>query len=102
MILHVATFRWKPTVTEEDVAGLTAGLRTMAASIPEIRSYVCGTNLRLRPGADFAVAAVVDDEAGLSAYLDSDAHRAVYADFLEWMIESRDAAQLEVEQGVLS
>jgi hypothetical protein len=102
VILHVATFRWKPTVTEEDVAGLTADLRAMARSIPEIRSYVCGTNLRLRPGADFAVAAVVEDEAGLSAYLDSEAHRQVYADWLEWMIESRDAAQLDVEQAVLT
>ena len=84
MILHLVTFTWKPTVTDADVEGLTAALRAMAAGIPEVRSYVCGPNLRLRPGADYAVAAVVDDEAGLSAYLDSEAHQQVscwlYAD----------------------
>lgn len=102
MILHLVTFTWKPTVTEEDVEGLTASLRAMAAAIPEVRSYVCGTNLRLRPGADYAVAAVVDDEAGLSAYLDSEAHRRTYTDWFSWMIESREAAQLEVDRATLA
>ncbi len=102
MILHLVTFTWKPTVTEEDVEGLTASLRAMAAAIPEVRSYVCGPNLRLRPGADYAVAAVVDDEAGLSAYLDSAAHQQTYTDWFSWMIESREAAQLEVDRATLA
>ena len=102
MILHLVTFTWKPTVTEEDIGGLTASLRAMAAAIPEVRSYVCGPNLRLRPGADYAVAAVVDDEAGLSAYLDSAAHQQTYADWFSWMIESREAAQLEVDRATLA
>ena len=101
MILHLVTFTWKPSVTEEDVEGLTTSLRAMAAAIPEVRSYVCGPNLRLRPGADYAVAAVVDDEAGLSAYLDSEAHRQTYSDWVSWMIESREAAQLQVDRANL-
>ena len=37
---------------------------------------------------------VVDDEAGLTAYLDSEPHKAVYTKWLSWMIDSRQAAQL--------
>ncbi|GAA1966407.1 Dabb family protein [Microbacterium deminutum] len=97
MILHLAMFTWKDDVTAADVAELTAQLESMAAGIPALRQYHCGENLRLRPSdADYAVAAMVDDEAGLAAYLDSDAHQAVYDRLLGRMIERRQAAQLDV------
>lgn len=100
MILHLATFRWADDVTPADVADLTAQLTAMAAGIPELRSYRCGESLRLRPGgADFGVAAIVDDEAGLKAYLDSDAHAQVYERLLGRMIAERAAVQLTVPDG---
>jgi hypothetical protein len=95
MILHLASFRWKDDVTPGDIAALTDALRAMAAGIPELRSYVCGESLRLRPGgADYGVAAIVDDEAGLTAYLDSAAHKEVYERHLGRMIAERAAVQL--------
>jgi hypothetical protein len=100
MILHLASFRWKDDVTPSDIAALTEALQAMAAGIPELRSYVCGDSLRLRPnGADYGVAAIVDDEAGLSAYLDSAAHDAVYEKHLGRMIAERAAVQLPVGEG---
>lgn len=97
MILHLAAFRWKDDVTELDVADLTEQLTAMAAAIPALRSYRCGESLRLRPGgADFGVAAIVDDEAGLSAYLDSPEHAAVYERLLGRMVAERSAVQLPV------
>jgi hypothetical protein len=97
MILHLAMFTWRDDVTAADVAQLTAQLEAMAAGIPSLRTYHCGENLRLRPSdADYAVAAMVDDEAGLAAYLDSDAHKAVYDRLLGRMIERRQAAQLDI------
>lgn len=99
MILHLASFRWKDEVTPADVAAVTESLQVMATGIPELRSYVCGENLRLRPGADFGVTAIVDDEAGLSADLDSAGHRRVYEEFLGRMIAERSAVQLEVGDG---
>lgn len=99
MILHLAVFTWKDDVTDDDVSAVTAALKEMAAGIPELRSYTAGSNLRLRPGADFAVAAIVDDEDGLAAYLDSPAHRSVYERFLGRMIAERSAAQLPLEAG---
>ncbi len=99
-ILHVALFQWKPEVTAGEVEALVAALETMAAGIPEIRAYRCGANLRLRPSpADFAVVALVDDEAGLAAYLDAPSHAQVYAEHLTAMVLSRQAAQIEVPAG---
>ena len=99
MILHLATFVWNDDVTAADVADLTAQLTEMAAGIPELRSYRCGESLRLRLGADFGVAAIVDDEAGLSSYLDSAAHKLVYERLLGRMIAQRGAVQLDVPEG---
>ena len=97
MILHLAAFTWKDDVTAADIAELTSQLRDMAAQIPELRSYHCGPNLRVRPSpADFGVAAVVDDERALEAYLDSPAHAAVYERLLGRMIAERVAVQLDL------
>ena len=100
MILHVATFRWKDEVTEADVTALTGALLDMAAGIPEIRSYAAGTNLHLRPaGSDYGVAAIVADAAGLDAYLDHPAHKAVYEKYIGWMLAERSAVQLPISDG---
>lgn len=101
MILHVALFQWKEDVTESDIEQLTAALESMAAGIGEIRGYRCGANLRLRPSpADYAVVALVDDEAGLTAYLDHPEHARVYADYLARMIAERQASQIVVPDGM--
>lgn len=97
MILHLAAFTWKDDVTADDIAELTSQLRDMAAQIPELRSYHCGENLRVRPSpADFGVAAVVEDRRALEAYLDSPAHAAVYECLLGRMIADRVAVQLDL------
>ena len=103
MILHIATFTWKDDVTEQDVTDLTAALMQMAAGIPELRSYVAGTNLHLRPGgSDYGVAAILDDAAGLDTYLDHPAHKAVYENFLGRMLAQRAAVQLPLDAGTLA
>lgn len=97
MILHLAAFTWKDDVTPEDVAELTVQLRAMAAQIPELRTYHCGENLRVRPSpADYGVAAIVEDTRALEAYLDSSAHAAVYERLLGRMIADRVAVQLDL------
>jgi hypothetical protein len=99
VILHLAAFTWKEGVTAAEVAALTADLEAMAGGMPQLVSYRCGENLRLRPGgADYAVAALVADQAGLDAYLDSPAHAEVYEKHLGRMLASRTAAQLPVPE----
>jgi Stress responsive A/B Barrel Domain len=101
MILHLAFFSWNEDVTAEEVAELTSALRDMAAALPMLRSYECGENLRVRPSdVDYAVAAVVDDEEALRAYLDSEGHKVVYDRLLGRMIATRAAAQLRVERAL--
>jgi hypothetical protein len=103
MILHLATFRWREDVTADAVSALTDALKTMAAGIPELRSYVCGEGLGLRPGgADYGVAAIVDDAAALDAYLNSPLHKDVYDKHLGVMIAERAAIQLPLESGSLT
>ncbi|WP_291037970.1 Dabb family protein [Herbiconiux sp.] len=100
MILHLAAFRWKDDVTEADVSALTAALSEMATGIPEIKSYTAGPNLHLRPaGSDYGVVAILDDAAGLDAYLDHPDHVAVYEKHLGRMIAERSAVQLPIESG---
>lgn len=102
-VLHIASFRWKPEVTEADVAALTEALYVMRADIPSIKSYVAGANLHLRAGgADYGVAAIVDDAAGLDAYIDHPLHKDVYEKYLGWMIGERSAVQLSLESGDLA
>ncbi|WP_349897724.1 Dabb family protein [Parafrigoribacterium soli] len=103
MILHLAMFTWRDDVTPEAIGSLTEALTEMAAGIPVLRSYVCGDNLHVRPGgADYAVAAIVDNEADLETYLDSPLHKAVYDKHLGGMIAERSAAQLPLDAGTLS
>ena len=100
MILHLAAFTWKDDVTADDVAELTTQLRDMAAQIPELLSYHCGPNLRVRPSpADYGVAATVEDTRALEAYLDSPVHAAVYERLLGRMIAERVAVQLDLGAG---
>ncbi|MFC5503153.1 Dabb family protein [Lysinimonas soli] len=95
MIVHLASFVWKDGTSPEQVAGVTAALYEMAREVPQLRFYLCGENLRLRPaGADFGVLALVDDPAGLDAYLDGEAHQRVQREWLSTMVASRQAAQL--------
>ncbi len=99
-VLHIASFRWNPDVTEADIADLTAALYAMRAEIPEIRSYVAEPNLHLRPaGADYGVAVIVDDAVALDTYLDHPLHKAVYEQYLGRMIAERSAVQLPIDGG---
>lgn len=94
MILHLAIFRWKEGTTAEQIDAATAALNALPAQIDVLRSYTAQPNLHVRPGADFGVAAVVDDEASVEAYLDHPAHKAVVAEFMAPIIAERSVVQL--------
>ena len=75
MIAHVAVFTFGAEMTEERAKVLAEDLRAMALRIPSIKRYTAGPNLRMRPGgSDFGVVAVLEDQAGIDAYLDSPDH----------------------------
>lgn len=98
MIQHMAIFRWKDGVTTEQIDAVTAALLALPAQIDALRGYVAGPNLHVRPGgADYGVVALVDDEAGVDAYLDHPAHKAAVETFIGPLIAERTSVQLHVD-----
>lgn len=103
MIAHLVAFTFKPEVTDEQIGRLTAALTEMGAELPSVKAYLAGPNLHLRPqGADYGVLAIVEDQAGLDAYLDSPAHKQAFSDYLGPMTQSRSAVQLPFDASVFA
>lgn len=99
MIAHVAVFTFGPEMTEERAAELARDLHAMAATLPSIKRYAAGPNLRMRPGgADFGVVALVEDQAGVDAYLDSPGHVDLVAASIAPFLVQRQAVQIEVPE----
>jgi len=97
VIAHLATFTFRDDVTDAEIDALAEDLRVMAAGLSSIRRYLCGRNLGLRPnGAHFGVIALVDDQAGLDAYLDSPSHVELVAQSIAPLVVARHALQLEL------
>jgi hypothetical protein len=98
MILHAVTFTFRDDVTTEQLDALDAALAALPGQVDALRRYHHGRDLGLRPGTgDYAVAAYVDDEAGLTAYLDHPAHVAAVQAHVQPIVVSRQAVQLLVE-----
>ena len=97
MIAHVAVFTFTSEMTPERAEALAVELHAMAATLPSIRRYTAGPNLRMRPGgADFGVVALVEDQAGIDAYLDSPGHVELVARSIAPYLEQRQAVQIEL------
>ncbi len=94
MILHLAIFRWKDGTTDEQIAAVVEALNELPAQIDVLRSYTAQPNLRLRPGADFGVAAVFDDAEAVAAYLDHPAHKAAVERTVAPIVAERTVVQL--------
>lgn len=97
MIAHVAVFTFGSEMTQVRVLALTDNLHEMAGRLPSIKRYAAGPNLRMRPaGADFAVVAVLEDQVGLDAYLDSPDHSELVAAQIAPYLVARQAVQIEL------
>lgn len=67
MIRHVAVFRFRDTVTEDDIDEIDRTLATLPSIIPEIISFSSGRDAHITDGAwDYAV---VSDFASAEDYL---------------------------------
>ena len=97
MIAHVAVFTFGAEMTEERAKVLAEDLRAMALRIPSIKRYTAGPNLRMRPGgSDFGVVAVLEDQAGIDAYLDSPDHVDLVETSIAPFLTQRQAVQIEL------
>ena len=95
MITHTVSFRWKPDLPSGHVAVVTEVLQSLAASIPEIRTYHCGEDLGVssQPNFDYAVVATFDDVEGWTAYDTHPEHERVRAEIIRPWVAERSAVQ---------
>jgi hypothetical protein len=94
MITHVVSFRWKPGTTPEQVAAIAAGLDTLPAAVPSIRSYRHGPDVGVGAGNfDYTIVATFDDVEGWRAYDEHPVHVTVRSDIVRPHIAERAAVQ---------
>ena len=78
MIRHIAMFRFSPESTDDQRQAAVDGLRALPELVPSIRGFEVGLTLGfVDEGADLAVVALFEDEAGWRAYIDHPEHRRV-------------------------
>ncbi|HEY4332089.1 MAG TPA: Dabb family protein [Ilumatobacteraceae bacterium] len=97
MITHVATFRWKPETTVEQIAAISAALATLPALIPSVRTYHYGADLALVGAAnmDYAVVATFDSIEDWRAYDSNADHEQLRADLIRPWVAERAAVQFQ-------
>ena len=69
MIKHVVLAKFKPGVTEADIAELSKKLAALPAIIPEIKGYDFGQDVRPEKTLDFALVSTFEDMAAVKRYL---------------------------------
>ena len=90
--------RWNDAADPAALAGMTEGLASLPAQIPELLDYRFGADLALAEGNwDFAVVADFADEAGYTAYRDHPAHQAVIGERLGPLVAERGAVQMHID-----
>ncbi|HEY2557879.1 MAG TPA: Dabb family protein [Diaminobutyricibacter sp.] len=99
MIRHVVT--WKLAATDdaeraEQAETMARGLRSLPASIPEIRNLEVGVNV-LNPGSNFHLVLIADyeDEAALQRYQEHPEHQKVAA-YIPTVVGDRSAVDFLV------
>jgi len=103
MIANLTLFHFTETTAPEQIDALQAALTAMAPRIPELRFYRAAPSLRIRPdGADFGSLAVVDDAAGIDAYLDHPLHQRIARELAAPIVASRHAVQFEIDEAGLA
>lgn len=81
MLRHIVLQKFKSDASPEQRAALRAAVERMAASVPEVRSLVCGSNIGSGPNHhDFAVVIDFDDMPAFRRYIESPAHRTFVAE----------------------
>ena len=96
MIRHVVMFRFEDSVTEAQVAAVSAGLDALPAAIPEIVTYRHGRDLGLAPtNFDYTVTADFDDVDGFTTYRDHPEHQRFIAEHITGHVAERVAVQFE-------
>lgn len=98
MIRHCVMFRFEDSVTETQIAEMSAALDVLPAAIPEIVAYRHGVDLGVGP-TNFAYAVTADfaDLDGYTTYRDHPEHQRFIADHITGNVADRAALQFEYD-----
>ena len=98
MIRHCVMFRFEDSVTEAQIAEMSAALDALPAAIPEILAYRHGGDLGVGP-ANFAYA-ITADFAGIddfAVYRDHPEHQRFITEHITGNVAARTAVQFEFD-----
>lgn len=96
MFVHTVQFKWKPETTPADLHDIRAALAGLPAAIPQIRSYIFGSDAGVSTGNfDFAIVAQFDNQADWKIYNDHPVHDNVRKTVLGPRIAERAAVQFQ-------
>jgi hypothetical protein len=96
MIRHVVVFRWNDSVTDEQLAAMSAALDALPGAIPEIVSYRHGHDLEIGAGNfQYSITADFADADGFATYRDHPEHQRFIADNITGRVAERAAVQFE-------
>ena len=97
MITHVVAFRWKPGIPADHVESVKAQLLEFAATLPEVRSYRCGTDVGAADmvNFDFGIVAEFDSIDDWRVYDKHPQHDEIRAGVVRPWIDQRASVQFE-------
>ena len=97
MITHVVAFRWKPGIPADHVESVKAQLVEFAATLPEVRSYRCGTDVGASDmvNFDFGIVAEFDSIDDWRVYDKHPKHDEIRAGVVRPWIDQRASVQFE-------
>jgi len=97
MIVHIVAFRWKQGIPAEHVEEVQAQLQEFAATLPEVRSYRCGSDVGASDMSnfDFGIIAEFDNVDDWRVYDKHPRHQEIRAGVVRPWIDERAAVQFE-------
>jgi hypothetical protein len=97
MIIHVVAFRWKTGIPADNVEAVKSQLLEYAGSLPEVRSYRCGTDVGASDmgNFDFAIVAEFDSIDDWRVYDKHPRHEEIRSGVVRPWIEERASVQFE-------
>ena len=100
MILHIVLFKWKEGTTKAQVDALEAAMSQLPAAIPGLKALQLGADMKFREGnADWALAALFENQEDWQAYQVHPAHQAVVKEHAGPIMASRNAIQMPAPAG---
>jgi hypothetical protein len=95
MFLHIVLFKWKEGTTQAQADAVEAAMAKLPGEIPALKALHMGSDLKFRDGnADWALAALFENQEDWQAYQVHPAHQAVVKELAAPIVANRTAIQM--------